>query len=226
MFPCQLLLGYQHFLSNRMASGYICAFNAVRSCGAQLLMEHSYPFSHYWLIYVWDPPGLRETIRDLACVCEHSVANKENRPALWKHLSNTRNRNLSTQTKDLLLIALQMSSDMDVNTVPWVNSSNMWTRGRACIISWKIIKHKSGAPAVTAVLVYLFLLFAQEPHPSTDTQNREEPKTFSPKQHTRRWMDVLFLWLIKSAPLDGEQVMSCLQRNLDISCFILIFIRQ
>lgn len=52
MFPCQLLLGYQHFLSNCMAAGYICAFNADRCCRAQLLMEHSYPFSHYCLLYV------------------------------------------------------------------------------------------------------------------------------------------------------------------------------
>lgn len=62
---------------------------------------------------MWDSAGLRETIRDLR-VCVHSVANKENRPALWKkkHLFNTPNRNLSTQMKDFFLITLQMSSDM------------------------------------------------------------------------------------------------------------------
>lgn len=117
MFPCQLLLGYQHFLSNCMASGYICAFNSDRSCRAQLLMEHSYPFSHYCLLYVrFTRP--EDNHQGLTCVCVHGVANKENRPAPWKHLSNSLKRHLSIQTKDFFLITLQMSSDMDVNTAP------------------------------------------------------------------------------------------------------------
>ena len=96
MFACQLLLGYQHFLGNYMASSYICALNADRSCRAQLLMEHSYLFSHYRLLYV---RFTRETIRDLH-VCLHSVANKENRPSPLKHLSNTLSRNLNGQIED------------------------------------------------------------------------------------------------------------------------------
>lgn len=51
-FSCQLLLGYQHHLGNCMATGHICAFNVDRGCRAQLLMEHSYPFSHYSLRHV------------------------------------------------------------------------------------------------------------------------------------------------------------------------------
>lgn len=73
---------------------------------------------------MWDPPGLRTTIRDLhVCVCVYvqSVANQMNRPAPWKHLSNPLNRYLSIQTKDLFfpLITLQMSSNIDVNTTLW-----------------------------------------------------------------------------------------------------------
>ncbi|MEQ2285784.1 hypothetical protein AMECASPLE_035419 [Ameca splendens] len=52
MFACQLQLGYHHFLSNCHASSYMCALNADRNSRAQLLMEHSYPFSHYCLLYV------------------------------------------------------------------------------------------------------------------------------------------------------------------------------
>lgn len=132
MFPCQLLLGYQHFHSNCMASGYICAFNADRSCRAQLLMEHSYPFSHYCLLYVifTRPQGNHQGLT-CVCVCVHSVANKENRPTPWKHLFNTLNRNLNIQTKDSFLITLQMSSAMDVNTTPWEN--------------WKLLKHVQSA---------------------------------------------------------------------------------
>lgn len=66
---------------------------------------------------MWDSPGQRTTIRDLHA-CVHSVANKENKPAPWKHLSNTLSRYLIIQTKDLFLITLQISSDMDVNTAP------------------------------------------------------------------------------------------------------------
>lgn len=68
MFPCQLLLGYQHFPSNCMASGYICAFNADRSCRAQLLMEHSYAFSHYCLVCVRSTRP-RGNHQGLTCVC-------------------------------------------------------------------------------------------------------------------------------------------------------------
>lgn len=120
MFPCQLLLGYQHFLSNCMAGGYICAFNADRSCRAQLLMEHSYPFSHYCLLYVrfTRPEENHQGHTHMCvCVCVHRVANKEERLAPGKHLSNTLNRNLSIQTKDFFH-TLQMSPDMDVNTNP------------------------------------------------------------------------------------------------------------
>lgn len=91
MFPCQLLLGYQHFLSNCMASSYICTFKADRSCRAQLLMEHSYPFSHYCLLYVRSTRP-EDNHRGLACVCVHSVANNGNRPGPWKHLFNSLNR--------------------------------------------------------------------------------------------------------------------------------------
>lgn len=111
MFPCQLLLGYQHFLSNCMTSGYMYVFNADSSCGAQLLMEHSYLFSHYTLLQVRS----RGHHQGLTCVLVHILANKE---LLGKHLSNTLNRNLSIQTKDLFLITLQLPSDMNVNTTP------------------------------------------------------------------------------------------------------------
>lgn len=52
VFSCQLLLGYHHFRSNCHASSYTCALNADGNSRAQLLMEHSYPFSHYCLLYV------------------------------------------------------------------------------------------------------------------------------------------------------------------------------
>lgn len=67
-FPCQLLLGYQHFLSNCMASSYMCAFKSDRSCRTQLLMEHSYPLSHYCLFCV-SSTRPEDDHQGPACVC-------------------------------------------------------------------------------------------------------------------------------------------------------------
>ena len=71
MFPCQLLLGYRHFLSNRMAGRYMCTFKSDGSCRAQLLMEHSYPFSHYCLFCVSStrPEDTHQGVCVCVCVC-------------------------------------------------------------------------------------------------------------------------------------------------------------
>lgn len=163
MFPCQLLLGYQHFLSNCMAGGYICALNADRSCRAQLLMEHSYPFSHYCLLYVrfTRPEENHQGHTHMCvCVCVHRVANKEEQLAPGKHLSNTLNRNLSIQTKDFF--------PHHTPDVTWYGckhksqgrkkiAQTSWKCQNSCIISLEIVKHKSGAPAVRALATSLFL---------------------------------------------------------------------
>lgn len=91
MFPCQLLLGYQHFLSNCMASSYMRTFKSDRSCRAQLLMEHSYPFSHYCLFCVRSSRP-EENHRGPACVCARTTANNRTRSGPQKHLSNSQSR--------------------------------------------------------------------------------------------------------------------------------------
>lgn len=118
MFPCQLLLGYQHFLSNCMASSYICTFKADRSCRAQLLMEHSYPFSHYCLLFVRSTRP-EDNHRGLACVCVCIVWPITGTGLVLGNTCSTLWTDMWMQTRDFFLITLQMSSDLNVNTTPW-----------------------------------------------------------------------------------------------------------
>lgn len=123
---------------------------------------------------MWDPPGLRIAIRDLH-VYVHSMANKQNRLAPWKHLSNTLNRYLSIQTKDFSFITRQMSSDMEVNTTPWEKwklLKHVQSPELTCIISFQILKPKSDAPPVTAVFANLFL-HARELQPCSHWQTHK-----------------------------------------------------
>lgn len=221
-FFCQLLLGYQQFLSNCMASSYICAFNADRSCRAQLLMEHSYPFSHYCLLYVRSTRP-EDNHQGLSYVCAHSVPNKENRPFPWKHLSNTHTHIWANKQRIYSLITLQMSPDMDVNTTPWEK--------------WKLLKHVQSARARMHNFIWdhktQIRCISRDSSvcqpvstctgnaamlPLTNTWEREYPKV---SVHNTTLVMVLFLWI---TPQAGEKVMSWLKKRLDILCFIWIFL--
>lgn len=110
----QLLLGYQDFLSNCMASSYRHAFKADRSRRAQLLMEHSYPFSHYCLLYVrFTRP--EDNHQGLMCVCiAWPITGKglvlgNTCPILWT--------DMRVQTRDFLPVVLHVITDVNTKSL-------------------------------------------------------------------------------------------------------------
>lgn len=71
MFPCQLLHGYRHFLSNCMAASLsVCTVKADRSCRAQLSMEHGYQvFFLITVCFMWAGGQPSGTVCLCRCVC-------------------------------------------------------------------------------------------------------------------------------------------------------------
>ena len=178
---------------------------------------------------MWDSPGLRTTIGDLH-VCVHSAANKENGPTPWKHLSNTLNRNLSTQTKDFFLITLQMSSD-GCKHKSLTKMKIAQTCARACMHNF-IWDHKNRNQVLLPwrqCLLTCFYTHTSCSHASTDKHITQGiPRNQCPKQNLLRWMDVYFAPVSMDILIhtsSSEKVMSCWKEtswNLVLSGYFFI----
>lgn len=98
----------------------MCALNADRSCRAQLLIEHSYPFSHYCLLYVRFTRTRGNLQRIYTFVC--TAWPRQKAGLLLRNTCLLYTEQEVEQTNYYFFLfsyfTLQMSSDMSVNTAP------------------------------------------------------------------------------------------------------------